>query len=130
MAWVFLVLAGLMEVSGVIMINEWQRRKAWWAAAGMAIGGALSIGLLGLALRQIPMGTGYAIWTGIGAAGGTIVGMYLYKESKDWKRILFITMIIVGAVGLKLTTGKGEREKEGERPSFFVVAHLRHNRYD
>ena len=101
MAWVFLVLAGLMEVSGVIMINEWQRRKAWWAAAGMAIGGALSIGLLGLALRQIPMGTG------IGAAGGTIVGMYLYKESKDWKRILFITMIIVGAVGLKLTTGKG-----------------------
>lgn len=107
MAWVFLVLAGLMEVSGVIMINEWQRRKAWWAAAGMAIGGALSIGLLGLALRQIPMGTGYAIWTGIGAAGGTIVGMYLYKESKDWERILFIAMIIVGAVGLKLTTGKG-----------------------
>ena len=43
MAWVFLVLAGLMEVSGVIMINEWQRRKAWRAAAGMAIGGALSI---------------------------------------------------------------------------------------
>ena len=76
MAWVFLVLAGLMEVSGVIMINEWQRRKAWWAAAGMAIGGALSIGLLGLALRQIPMGTGY------------------------------------------------------DRPSFSVVAHLRHNRYD
>lgn len=107
MAWVFLVLAGLMEVSGVIMINEWQKRRAWWAAIGMAVGGALSIGLLTLALRDISMGTGYAIWTGIGAAGGTIAGMLLYNESRDWKRILFISMIIIGAVGLKLTTGRG-----------------------
>jgi paired small multidrug resistance pump len=105
MDWLFLLLAGMMEVSGVIMINEWQKRRAWWALAGMAIGGALSIGFLTLALRTIPMGTGYAIWTGIGAAGGTIAGMLLYHESKDWQRILLISMVIIGTVGLKFTTG-------------------------
>lgn len=104
MAWIFLILAGIMEVSGVIMINEWQRRKKWWAALGMALGGTLSIGLLTLAIRSIPMGTAYAIWTGIGAAGGTIAGMFLYHESRDKWRILFIVLIIIGAVGLKATT--------------------------
>jgi paired small multidrug resistance pump len=107
MSWVFLILAGLMEVSGVIMINEWQKRRAWWALAGMAIGGALSIGLLTLALREIPMGTGYAIWTGIGAAGGTIAGMLFYNESRDRKRIVLILLVIIGTAGLKLTTGAG-----------------------
>ncbi|TYC48180.1 multidrug efflux SMR transporter [Weissella muntiaci] len=105
MAWIILVLAGLMEVSGVIMINEWHKKRKWWAALGMVVGGSLSLGLLTLAIRSIPMGTAYAIWTGIGAAGGTIAGMFLYHESRDLKRILFIILIIVGAVGLKATTG-------------------------
>ncbi|MBM7617040.1 paired small multidrug resistance pump [Weissella uvarum] len=105
MAWFVLFLAGLMEVSGVVTLNEYNRKKRPYLIIFMAVFMMLSVSLLGFALRSIPMGTGYAIWTGIGAAGGTIVGMLFYHESHDWKRILFISMIVIGAVGLKFTTG-------------------------
>ncbi|RRG17755.1 QacE family quaternary ammonium compound efflux SMR transporter [Weissella viridescens] len=105
MAWIILCLAGLMEVAGVVTLNEYNRRRRSYLIFFMAAFMILSVSLLGVALRTIPMGTGYAIWTGIGAAGGTIVGMLFYHESRDWKRILFISLIIIGAVGLKFTTG-------------------------
>jgi paired small multidrug resistance pump len=63
----------------------------------------LSFGFLSLAMQALPMGTSYAVWTGIGTIGGTLVGMVFYKESHDWKRILFISMILIAAIGLKLT---------------------------
>ncbi|WP_446002296.1 DMT family transporter [Weissella viridescens] len=105
MAWIILCLAGFMEVAGVVTLNEYNRRRRSYLIFFMATFMILSVSLLGFALRTIPMGTGYAIWTGIGAAGGTIVGMLFYHESHDWKRILFISLIIIGAVGLKFTTG-------------------------
>jgi Membrane transporters of cations and cationic drugs len=59
---------------------------------------------LSYAMNTIPMGTAYAVWTGIGASGGALIGMFFFGESKDWKRIVFITMILIATIGLKITS--------------------------
>ncbi|MEI3613736.1 DMT family transporter [Pseudogracilibacillus sp. SO30301A] len=59
--------------------------------------------LLAYSMNTLPMGTAYAVWTGIGASGGAIVGMVLFGESKDWKKIIFIAMVLESVIGLKLT---------------------------
>lgn len=103
MAWMSLVVAGLFEMFGVLMINKLHRDRSWYSWMLLIIGFGSSFLFLAYAMKTLPMGTAYAIWTGIGAAGGVIVEMVLYGESKDWKRILFIVMIIGAAIGLKLT---------------------------
>lgn len=102
MAWVALIIAGLLETFGVAMINQLSIKRNWQTVALLILGFGLSLGLLSYALRYIPMGTGYAIWTGIGVVGGALVGMIFYGESKDWKRMVFIAMVLGAAVGLKL----------------------------
>jgi len=102
MAWISLVFAGLCEMFGVTMINQLNQKRNWQSAALLVIGFTASFLFLAHAMKTLPMGTAYAIWTGIGASGGAILGMILYGESKDWKRILFITLILGSAVGLKL----------------------------
>lgn len=102
MAWLYLGVAGLCEVLGVAMINKWHRDRAWSAIAFLAVGFVASFLFLSLAMKTLPMGTAYAVWTGIGASGGAIVGMLLYGEPRNGKRILFITMILGASVGLKL----------------------------
>lgn len=102
MAWVLLVLAGVGEVIGVAGINRLNRYRDIKSFALMACGFILSLGLLSIAMKSIPMGTAYAIWTGMGTVGSTLAGMFLYGESKDWKRLLFIAMVLAAAVGLKL----------------------------
>ena len=72
------------------------------AAAVLVIGFALSFGLLSLALRTLPLGMSYAIWTGIGSVGATLVGMIFYGDSRSMKRILLIALVIVSIAGLKL----------------------------
>ncbi|GAA4848122.1 quaternary ammonium compound efflux SMR transporter SugE2 [Paenibacillus vulneris] len=102
-SWVFLLLAGFMEIIGVILIkkSEGFRRLYWTLACIPSMG--LSFYFLSKALVHIPIGTAYSIWTGIGAAGAAIVGIWLYKESKSPKRLFFIGLVIVGVIGLKLT---------------------------
>ena len=95
MAWLFIILAGLGETSGVVMMNEWHRRRHWSAIVGLLISFGFSLSLLSLGIRDIPLGTAYAVWT--------LVGMLFYGESRDWKRILFIAIILAAAVGLKFT---------------------------
>lgn len=102
MAWIALIGAGLFEMLGVVMMNEMYRRKSWIPVALLVIFFSMSFWLLSVAMAVIPMGTAYAIWTGIGASGGAILGMVLYGESKDWKRIVCITLIIGSVIGLKL----------------------------
>lgn len=102
MAWVCLVLAGLCEMFGVAMINKVHRDRGWLPVFLLVVGFGASFVLLSIALQSLPMGTAYAIWTGIGAAGGAVVGMVWYGESRDWKRIVFIAMILGASVGLKL----------------------------
>ncbi|MFD1863943.1 DMT family transporter [Planococcus chinensis] len=104
MAWVYLILAGGFEVLGVIGMNRSVKYKTISSYVVLVSGFAVSFSLLGLAMETLPMGMSYAVWTGIGTVGGTLVGMFMYGESKDWKRILFIAMILASVVGLKLTS--------------------------
>ncbi|MFW3591821.1 DMT family transporter [Staphylococcus caprae] len=102
MSWIFLLIAGGLEVLGVVLLNELSRtqNKIYVILLGLAF--ILSFSTLKLAMHDIPMGTAYAIWTGIGTAGGTIIGMLFYKESKHIGRIICILMILIAVVGLRL----------------------------
>lgn len=86
------------------MINKFHKEKNWQSLVLLIFGFGLSFILLAYAMETLPMGTAYAIWTGIGASGGAILGMILYGESKDWKRLVFIAMVLSAAVGLKLVS--------------------------
>ncbi len=102
MAWIALIGAGCFEVLGVICMRRVVLRKdaasfVWWVLAFAA-----SFILLAVAMKGIPMSTAYAVWMGIGTVGTALTGMILYKEPREWRRVLFIAMIICSAIGLKL----------------------------
>ncbi|MED3561542.1 multidrug efflux SMR transporter [Bacillus xiapuensis] len=101
MAWISLILAGVCEMFGVTMINKLHRDRSWQSIILLVIGFGGSFLFLAYAMKSLPMGTAYAIWTGIGASGGALLGMLLYGESKDLKRIFFIALILSAAIGLK-----------------------------
>ncbi|MDL4842315.1 DMT family transporter [Aquibacillus rhizosphaerae] len=101
MAWTAVILAGCFEVIGVINIKRLAMKK-WDALIYLIVTFGLSLSLLAYAMQTLPMGTVYGVWTGIGTVGSTLMGMVLYGEPKEWKRILFIVMILTSAVGLKL----------------------------
>lgn len=104
MAWTYLVLAGLFEIGWPVGLKlGWTESGARWPWIGMAIGCmGMSGTLLFLAQRQIPMGTAYAVWTGIGAVGAFVVGIAAYGDSAAPLRIAAAGLIVVGVVGLKL----------------------------
>ncbi len=104
MAWLALIFAGLFEMFGVAMINKLYIDRNWKSVALLITGFGGSFLLLAYAMETLPMGTAYAIWTGIGASGGAILGMILYGESKDWRRIVCIGLVLSAAVGLKLVS--------------------------
>lgn len=104
MAWISLILAGLCEMFGVAMMNRLNTHRNWQSFVLLLVGFGSSFMFLAYAMTYLPMGTAYAIWTGIGASGGAIIGMVLYGESKDYRRIIFIAMILGAAVGLKLVS--------------------------
>lgn len=102
MAWFTLIIAGLLETFGVAMINQLTVKRNLQTVILLILGFGSSLALLSYSLQSIPMGTGYAIWTGIGVVGGALIGMIFYGESKDWKRLVFITMVLCSVIGLKL----------------------------
>ncbi|OAB44190.1 DMT family transporter [Paenibacillus glacialis] len=104
MAWISLILAGIFEMSGVAMINKFHKERNWQSLVLLIVGFGASFVFLAYAMKSLPMGTTYAIWTGIGASGGAILGMLLYGESKDWRRVVFIAMVLGSAIGLKLVS--------------------------
>lgn len=104
MAWLYLTLAGLLEIGwalGLKYTDGWTRLAP--SAATVATMAA-SFFLLALALRSIPIGTAYAVWTGIGAVGTALAGMWFFGEPRDALRILCILLIVAGIAGLKLTS--------------------------
>lgn len=102
MAWLALILAGLMEAFGVAMIHRLHQKRNWQTVVLLIFGFGSSLLLLGYSLRFLSMGIAYAIWTGIGAVGGALVRMIFYGESRNWKRLVFMAMVLCAAIGLKL----------------------------
>ncbi|AYC28542.1 DMT family transporter [Paenisporosarcina cavernae] len=102
MAWFWLLLAGLFETSGVVTISLWHRKKSIYRFISMLVAFTASFLFLALAMKELTMGLAYAIWTGIGATGGAVVGMLYFEESRDWKRLVAISIIVASVIGLKL----------------------------
>ena len=106
MAWLYLVVAGLLEIVFAISLKQTEGfTRPWWIAAFL-IAGTASFFLLAQALRTLPVGTAYAVWTGIGAAGTAVVGMLVFGEPRDLPRLLSLVALLAGIVGLHLTGGE------------------------
>lgn len=104
MAWFYLFLASFGEIFGVASINMYLKKKSLKWLMILIIVFSLGFYFLALAMEEIPLGTAYAIWTGLGATGAVIMGMMFFKESMNRLRLLFLTCIICGAVGLRLVS--------------------------
>ena len=101
MAWVYLVVAGLFEITWAIGLKYAEGFTRLVPSVITVIGMILSVVLLGLALRELPVGTGYAVWTGIGTVGAAILGMILFQEPATAIRLGCIALIVAGIIGLK-----------------------------
>ena len=101
MAWVILVIAGLLEVGWAVGLKYTDGFTRIWPTIGTAVALVGSMALLGLAVRVLPLGTAYAVWTGIGTVGTAILGIALFHEPATVARVAFIGLIIVGILGLR-----------------------------
>jgi len=104
MSWVYLVVAGLLEVAWAVGLKYTAGFTRLWPSVFTLTTMAGSVGMLGLALRALPLGTAYAIWTGIGTVGTAVFGMVMLGEPAGALRLLSIGLIVAGIVGLKLLT--------------------------
>ena len=104
MAWINLLIAGVLEIFWAISLKYTDGFSRLWPSIATGAGMIASFYFLAQALKTIPVGTGYAVWTGIGAAGTAILGIALFAESASISRLLCIGLIIVGIIGLKLTS--------------------------
>lgn len=103
MPWVLLAIAGLLEVGWAIGLKYTEGFTKLWPSIGTAAAMTLSVVLLGLAMRSLPVGTAYAVWTGIGAVGTVVLGIVLFGEPATAARLACVALIIAGIAGLKLT---------------------------
>ncbi|HWA13515.1 MAG TPA: quaternary ammonium compound efflux SMR transporter SugE [Burkholderiales bacterium] len=104
MNWMVLVLAGMLEVGWAIGLKYTEGFTRLWPTAGTIVAMAASLGLLGIAMRSLPVGTAYAVWVGIGAIGTAILGIVLFDEPANAGRLLSLALVLAGIVGLKLAT--------------------------
>ncbi|EPL14922.1 quaternary ammonium compound efflux SMR transporter SugE [Pseudomonas sp. TH05] len=103
MSWIILFFAGLFEVGWAVGLKYTDGFSRPLPTALTVIAMAISLGLLGLAMKELPLGTAYAIWTGVGAVGTVIAGIILFGESMALVRLLSVGLIIAGLVGLKVS---------------------------
>lgn len=101
MAWVILFLAGLFEIGWAVGLKYSQGFTRLWPSLATVASMAMSLTLLGMALRTLPLGTAYAVWTGIGAVGTVLLGIALFGEPASTGRLACAGLIVVGIVGLK-----------------------------
>ncbi len=104
MAWLYLFVAGVFETAWAIGLKYSAGFTKFGPSVFTVVAMSVSLYLLALALRTIPVGTGYAVWTGIGTVGAAILGIFLFNESREISRILCILLIVAGIIGLKLTS--------------------------
>lgn len=105
MAWLYLLLAGLLEVGWAVGLKYSDGFRRLWPSLGTAAAMVASLALLAQALKTLPLGTAYTVWTGIGAVGTVLLGILLFGESRDLLRLLCIALIVAGVVGLRLVGG-------------------------
>lgn len=103
LAWMLLLLAGLCEVAWAVGLKYTDNFTRFWPSAGTLVAMLASVVLLGCALKAIPLGTAYAVWTGIGIVGAAVLGILLFDESREGVRLACIGLIVLGIAGLKLT---------------------------
>ncbi|WP_018903031.1 quaternary ammonium compound efflux SMR transporter SugE [Variovorax paradoxus] len=104
MAWIVLLVAGLLEMGWAIGLKYTEGFTRFWPSVGTAISMVLSVVLLGWAMRSLPVGTAYAVWTGIGAVGTVILGIVLFHEPANAARLVCVGLIVAGILGLKFTS--------------------------
>lgn len=101
MAWVYLIIAGLFETVWAVGMKYSEGFTKLYPSALVVVAMFLSVWLLGLAMRSLPLGTAYAVWTGVGTLGAVIYGIFFFGESADVLRLVFVVMILGGLIGLK-----------------------------
>jgi quaternary ammonium compound-resistance protein SugE len=104
MAWIYLLLAGLFEIVWAVGLKYTEGFTRLWPTVGTIAAMVVSMGLLGVAAKDLPIGTAYAVWTGIGAVGAAILGVVLFAEPATALRIASIALIVAGVIGLKLAS--------------------------
>lgn len=104
MNWVVLVIAGLLEIGWAVGLKYTEGFTRLWPSIGTIASMVVSLALLGLAMRTLPVGTAYAVWVGIGAVGTAALGMILMGEPANPMRIASLLLIVIGIIGLKLAT--------------------------
>ena len=102
MAWIALVMAGLLEVGWALGLKYSDGFTRFWPSVATVAAVALSFVLMSLALKSVPFGTVYAVWTGIGAVGTVLAGIVLFQESADPLRLACLALIVTGILGIKL----------------------------
>jgi quaternary ammonium compound-resistance protein SugE len=105
MSWALLVCAGLFEIGWAIGLKYTEGFTRLWPSIGTGLAMVVSVVLLAVAMKTIPVGTAYAVWTGIGAVGTVALGIVLFGEPASVARLLCVSLIVCGIVGLKLTQG-------------------------
>jgi quaternary ammonium compound-resistance protein SugE len=103
MNWLILVIAGLFEIGWAIGLKYTEGFTRLWPTVGTALSMIVSVGLLGIAMKSLPVGTAYAVWVGVGAVGTAILGIALFDEPVNMARLVSLTFILAGIVGLKLS---------------------------
>jgi len=104
MSWLLLILAGLLEIGWAIGLKYTEGFTRLWPSIGTVLAMVISIVLLGVAMKSLPVGTAYAVWVGVGSVGTVILGIVLFSEPADALRLVSLGLIVAGIVGLKLAT--------------------------
>ena len=104
MAWIILIVAGLLEIGWAIGLKYTDGFTRLWPSVWTLTSMVASVALLGYSLKSLPVGTAYAVWTGIGAVGTAALGIYLFAEPASAMRLASIGLIVAGIVGLKLVS--------------------------
>ena len=104
MNWAILVLAGLFEIGWAIGLKYTEGFTRLWPTVGTVLAMAISLDLLGIAMKSLPVGTAYAVWVGVGAVGTAILGIVLLGEPANAGRMISLALILAGIIGLKLAT--------------------------
>lgn len=115
MAWIILIIAGLFETVWAVALKYSDGFTRLWPSVITVIAMIISLYLLALSLKTLPLGTAYTIWTGVGALGAVIYGIFVFGESKELLKLLFVMMILGGIIGLRAVSAKDSEPKQADQ---------------